>query len=427
MSYSLPPPDSPATSGLDFADKPYHTSRIDPLARFHENVAQVRRWIEDNLSNFSHLNETIVLRLGSDTLPHQPLTIDATAAPPVLSADIPSTPHRSITILPEYVLDAVEGRMHSQHAFGKRATPPTLGAVPACFAPAGVPGSCAAPADPDALPRPTEDVARLKSDLAQWGYAICANALSAEQVRILRTAVEEQAEAERLVGVGHMDKAHKGEGDQPNQRVWNLPNKGDEFLDLLNHPLIDAVAPWFLGGNFSLFTMSANIARRGTSGIYMHRDQMVMSPDTTAHAYVLNAMWYLTDVSDEKGATRVYPGSHVMNVLPADMNHVGTSIPAAAPAGSCVLLDSRTWHSTGVNTTDEARPVILQSFCRFFVRQIENYQAILSDEVKARLSERQRALLGLPSLGPAGKGQGFASYNWPGTQVGRMRVAVAKD
>ncbi|TIC90985.1 Dioxygenase [Colletotrichum higginsianum] len=213
----------------------------------------------------------------------------------------------------------------------------------------------------------------------------------------------------------------------PNQRVWNLPNKGDEFLDLLNHPLIDAVMPWFLGGNFSLFTMSANIARPGTSGIYMHRDQMVMSPDTTAHAYVLNAMWYLTDVSEEKGATRVYPGSHVMNVLPADMNHVGTSIPAAAPAGSCLLLDSRTWHSTGVNTTDEPRPVILQSFCRFFVRQIENYQAILSDEVKAKLSERQRALLGLPSMKPGGKGQGFASYNWPGTQVGRMRAAVGKE
>lgn len=80
--------------------------------------------------------------------------------------------------------------------------------------------------------------------------------------------------------------------------------------------------PWFLGGNFSLFTMSANIARPGTSGIYMHRDQMVMTPDTTAHAYVLNSMWYLTDVSDEKGATRVYPGSHLLNVLPTRINHV---------------------------------------------------------------------------------------------------------
>lgn len=188
--------------------------------------------------------------------------------------------------------------------------------------------------------------------------------------------------------------------------------------------------------------MSANIARPGSSGIYMHRDQMGLTPDTTAHAYVLNMMWYLTDVTDEKGATRIYPGSHVEHVIPEEMNAVvsvcprrptskvvsdtkqGKSIPAAAPAGSCVLLDSRTWHSTGVNTTEETRPVILQSFCRFFVRQIENYQANLSDEVKAKLSDRQRTLLGLPSLKPAGKGQGFAAYNWPGTQVGRLRASL---
>ncbi|KAH9431591.1 hypothetical protein MCOR02_008881 [Pyricularia oryzae] len=429
MSYTLPPADESSIQGLDFTDKPYHTSRIDPVQRFYENVEQVKAFIKENISNFSGLDEKVLFLLGDDaTFPCQPVCVDATANPPVVTTTAPepsSTPPKTITILPEYVLDAIEGRMHAQHAFGKRARPPTLGAVPACFSPGGVPGFCAGVAASDApLPRPTEDVAQLKRDLTRWGYAVCANALSARQVQILRAAVEEQAEAEKLVGVGHLDSAHKREGDQPNQRVWNLPNKGDEFLDLLNHPIIDAVLPWFLGGNFNLFTMSANIARPGSSGIYMHRDQMGLTPDTTAHAYVLNMMWYLTDVTDEKGATRIYPGSHVEHVIPEEMNAVGKSIPAAAPAGSCVLLDSRTWHSTGVNTTEETRPVILQSFCRFFVRQIENYQANLSDEVKAKLSDRQRTILGLPSLKPAGKGQGFAAYNWPGTQVGRLRASL---
>lgn len=163
----------------------------------------------------------IVIQLGSDTLPHQPLTIDATTVPPVLSTTVPSTAHKSITILPELILDAIEGRMHSQHVFGKRAAPPTLGAIPSCFAPTGVPGPCTA-VDSEILPKPTEDVTHLKRDLTKWGYAICANALSLEQVQIIRTAVEEQAEAERLVGVGHLDNAHKRVGDQPNQRVWSV-------------------------------------------------------------------------------------------------------------------------------------------------------------------------------------------------------------
>ncbi|RYO81437.1 hypothetical protein DL766_004716 [Monosporascus sp. MC13-8B] len=420
MSYTLPPPAKPATPGLSFDNKPYNVSSINPLERFQNN-------------NFAGLNALVQLSLGDGSqYPLQSILIDSRSNKPELLDSIPSglQPDLVTTIMPEYILDVIEGRMHAQHAFGKRAQPPCLGAFPACFSPSGCPAPVVAvdQLDIEALPRPTEDIEQIKGDLTKWGYAICANALSLEQVRILRTAVEEQAEAERLAGVGHMDSAHKNADDQPNQRVWNLPNKGDEFLDLLNHPLVDAIMPWFLGGNFNIFTMSANIAKPGKSGIYMHRDQMGLTPETTEHAYVLGAMWYLTDVTEEKGATRVYPGSHIGNVAPlSTMNSVGGSIAAAAPAGSCLLLDSRTWHSTGVNTTTEdTRPIILQSFCRFFVRQIENYHAILSEEVKAKLSDRQRALLGLPPISKPGgnTAQGFAVYNWPGTEAGKMRAPV---
>ncbi|GKT50420.1 uncharacterized protein ColSpa_10601 [Colletotrichum spaethianum] len=76
--------------------------------------------------------------------------------------------------------------------------------------------------------------------------------------------------------------------------------------------------PWFLGREFGLFAMTANIvAPRSTSGIYMHTDQMDMTPNTTNHPYLLTTFWYLTDVTDEKGATRIYPGSHIKNVAPS--------------------------------------------------------------------------------------------------------------
>lgn len=69
------------------------------------------------------------------------------------------------------------------------------------------------------------------------------NALSAEQVAILKKASQEQAAAERSAGMGTFD----GGPNKPNQRVWNLFNKGEEFLDLMDHPLIDEVVPWYLG------------------------------------------------------------------------------------------------------------------------------------------------------------------------------------
>jgi hypothetical protein len=96
----------------------------------------------------------------------------------------------------------------------------------------------------------------------------------------------------------------------------NLPNKGDEFLDMLNHPIIESFVPWFLGEGFLIYNMSANIALDGECGIHMHRDQSSMPPDQIDHSYMLNALWYLTDLTPEKGATLVYPGSHLKNVAP---------------------------------------------------------------------------------------------------------------
>lgn len=96
----------------------------------------------------------------------------------------------------------------------------------------------------------------------------------------------------------------------------NLPNKGDEFLDMLNHPVVESFVPWFLGEGFLIYNMSANIALKGECGIHMHRDQSSMPPDQIDHAYMFNALWYLTDLTPEKGATLIYPGSHVKNVAP---------------------------------------------------------------------------------------------------------------
>lgn len=124
--------------------------------------------------------------------------------------------------MPEYILDVIEGRMHAVHAFGKRAKPPCRGSFPMCFAPGGRP-QAAVNADklyPQDLPKPTEDIEQIKRDLQKWGYAMVKNALSADQVEILKAAVEEQAAGERLAGVAHMDGAHVHADDQPNQRVW---------------------------------------------------------------------------------------------------------------------------------------------------------------------------------------------------------------
>ncbi|KAI9163199.1 Dioxygenase af480 [Paramyrothecium foliicola] len=428
MSSILPPATVALVPSLDFQGKPYDPCKNDSMDTFQQSVVRVRDYIQRRLQDFSGLNSVIELNLGDGSqYKTPPIYIESTPSGAEVLDTAPNglTPGVVVTIMPEYILDVIEGRMHAVHAFGKRAQPPCRGGFPMCFAPGGRPGPVvnAEELDRKALPKPTEDVEQIKYDLRKWGYAMVKDALSLEQVEILRTAVEEQAAGERIAGVAHMDGAHVQAGDQPNQRVWSLPNKGDEFLDLLNHPLIDAIMPWFLGNAFKLHSMGANIAQPAQSGIYMHRDQMGLTPETVDHPYLLNAMWYLVEVTEERGATRIYPGSHDKNVAPSVINQVGGSIPAAAPAGTCVLLDSRTWHSTGINRSDTPRPIILSAFCRFFLQPMENYPDLMDAETKAKLSDRQLGLLGFRIPPRDGKrAQAYTAYNYPGSDFVKSRA-----
>lgn len=112
--------------------------------------------------------------------------------------------------------------------------------------------------------------------------------------------------------------------------IRNIINKGDEFIDLLNHPLIDEVIPWYLGDHSIIYSYTANIARPGNVPMQLHTDQLAITPPTRDMAYGMNIMFYLEDITEENGATRVYPGSHLGNVAPSNIFTV-VSLQAEAP------------------------------------------------------------------------------------------------
>ncbi|KAH8746264.1 phytanoyl-CoA dioxygenase [Diaporthe sp. PMI_573] len=405
MPTTLPAPSKALTAGLDFSSHVYLLDE-DSIEVFNRDSAEVLEWVRDNLQasiQFSGLQQLALLSLRRGSQHAAPIYIDARKSEVKLLDAAPkdAEPDVVANISPACVLDAITGRLLTQNMFTRHADPPCPGAFASCFAPLGLPGPMtpSSELDHDSLPKPTEDPEQIKRDIKKWGYAYLANALSPKQVEILKTAVLEQAAGERKNGVGHMQGS--------NQRIWNLPNKGDEFLDMLNHPLLETFAPWFLGEGFQIYNMSANVALRGESGIHMHKDQSSMPPDQIDFSYMLNAIWYLTDLTPEKGATLIYPGSHLKNVQPlGHMSDAGGSIPACAPAGTVLLLDSRAWHSTGDNHTDEPRPLVILTF-----------------EVKAKLSDRQKVLLGFPVEGA--HGSGYNAYKRKGEEAAEMRAPVS--
>ena len=155
-----------------------------------------------------------------------------------------------------------------------------------------------------ALPPLTDDVEQAKADLAELGIARIADALSADDVAALRQRLVEQAAAEAAAGVAFFDG-----GDGANQRVWNLPSKGEVFRDLLRHPVVRTFARHVLEGDYCLSSHTANIAGPGGAAMALHSDQGY-APRDIAKPLAMNVMWMLNEFTEDNGATRLVPGSH---------------------------------------------------------------------------------------------------------------------
>ncbi|UQC81109.1 uncharacterized protein CLUP02_06595, partial [Colletotrichum lupini] len=334
-----------------------------------------------------------------------PVYIDARSSPVKLLDSAPTDgaePAFELTWRPERFEDLAEGRDDPQTAVFMSAVP-TKGDYPLAirFADLITPNPTDAPTTKDELPKPTEDIEQVKRDLRKWGYGLMKNALTPEQVAILKKGAQEQAAGERNAGVATFDGGPK----KPNQRIWNIFNKGEEFLDLLNHPLIDEVVPWYLGcNNPLLWSYNINIARPGGMPQVLHWDQGIMGHGRTKPC-ALNISWLLCDFTEKNGGTRIFPGSHNKNVRPRNVFTSEGTIACEAPAGTAMIFEGRIWHGTGRNTeTSGERPCVLSLFTHPAVRPKENALLSLSWEAEDELlSERHKSLAALRT-GQAGVG-----------------------
>jgi ectoine hydroxylase-related dioxygenase (phytanoyl-CoA dioxygenase family) len=257
------------------------------------------------------------------------------------------------------------------------------------------------------LPPLTRDLEEAKAHLDTFGVARIADALSPARVAALKARLIEQAEAERAAEVAFID------GGGANQRVWNLPSKGEVFVDLLRAPLVRTLARHVLQGDYCLSSHTANIAGPRGEPMVLHSDQGY-TPRQIDMALTVNVMWMLVDFTDENGATRVRPGSHRVPAEPPRDEPVAT-VAGVGPAGTALVFDGRIWHGTGANTTaDERRYGVLTYFCRPWLRPQENYTLSTHPDVLARADDEIRQLLGFRVWRTLGGVQGPWGTGTPG-------------
>ena len=185
-----------------------------------------------------------------------------------------------------------------------------------------------------------------------------------------------------------------------NIRVNNLPDMHPVFMELLQNPTALAVARGLLGDAAIVSNFTANVAYPGAGSMNLHSDQALIVPGPWREGWVLNVIWCLDDVTPENGGTLYVPRSHKYEDradLPADAESRMKAF--SAPAGSVIVMEGRLWHTSGINTTaDERRALLFALYGRPFLRQQVNWDVLLSEATKARLTAEDRTLLGMGPL-----------------------------
>jgi ectoine hydroxylase-related dioxygenase (phytanoyl-CoA dioxygenase family) len=240
------------------------------------------------------------------------------------------------------------------------------------------------------LPQASKNIAQLRHDMLTWGYCKVEDALSADQVAVIRQRVLEQTEGEKLAGIAQRTPS--------GQNINCCVNKGQCFEDLIalnldtvqGGALIEQLVTEALGAGWICTSLIAAVSLEGGVPQALHQDQN--NALDSRSPMTINILTPITDVDETNGGTLVIPGSHIVLSEAVRMNKPVGKLPPAinidAKAGTMVITDGRLLHGTGINHTKTARIVMLNGMQKSFLRQQENWMLSVSPEVLKRASPK---------------------------------------
>ncbi len=225
------------------------------------------------------------------------------------------------------------------------------------------------------------------AEIAEQGYTILEGVLDAVLVDGLL------ADLDRLHDELSVRPATNGFEGTETLRVYNLLVHGERWQQVPVHPGVLPVVEAVLDPGLLISSLSSIDIRPGETAQPIHADDQLIPIPKPHPPTVCNTMWALTDFTDANGATRLVPGSHLAPENPIFGGEYET-VAAEMPKGSVLVWHGSLWHGGGANRTDERRVGIAMNYCAGYIRQQENQQLGVPNEVARTFPRRLQELLG---------------------------------
>ena len=223
--------------------------------------------------------------------------------------------------------------------------------------------------------------------VAEQGYTIVEDAIDLDHVDAL-TADLERLEAELDITAA----TNSFEGSST-WRVYNLLVHGDLYERIPVHPNVLPIVEGVLDHGCLISSLSSIAIGPGETAQPIHADDQLIPLPKPHPPTVCNTMWALTDFTEANGATRIIPGSHLLDHSPNYGQHYD-SIAAEMQKGAVLVWHGSLWHGGGANTTGARRVGIAMNYCAGYIRQQENQQLGIPLETARGFSPRLRELVG---------------------------------
>ncbi len=219
------------------------------------------------------------------------------------------------------------------------------------------------------------------------GWSVIENAIDPAFVDAI---AEDLLRLEHDLGTVPADNLFEG---RRTTRIYNLLVHGPLYERIPVHPNVLPVVEAVLDPGLLISSLSSIAIGSEEDAQPIHSDDQLIPLPKPHPPLICNTMWAITDFTEENGATRLCPGTHLADHSPNLLEHYD-SMPAEMAKGGVLVWVGSLWHGGGANRTGARRVGIAMNYCAGYMRQQENQQLGIPLDTVGRFPRRLQELCG---------------------------------